>query len=138
METSASEVALRFVDAINAHDVERLSHLMTPDHDGGDETHRGAERMRVAWERYLFWFPDYRVEIRRTLEEESTVALFGSARGTYVPDGIRREDARWEISAAWEAEIEHGKVAVWHVYADVDPVRRIMERFSPGEGVTGD
>ncbi len=130
MITRPIDAALLFVSAINDHDVEALVSLMTTDHlfaDSRGTAVRGRERMREAWQVYFTLFPDYEIQIRRVIVSGEAVALFGSARGTYGPDGVVRDETSWEIPAAWEAEIREGHVAVWRVYADTDVVRRIME-----------
>jgi hypothetical protein len=36
----------------------------------------------------------------------------------------------WKTPAAWRAVIKEGKVAVWQVYADNEPIRAIMRKYS--------
>lgn len=122
-------VALAFVAAVNDHDIDRLVSLMTSDHlfvDSGGAVVRGKEQMQRAWEAYLGFFPDYTIDARRVVQSGDVVGLFGHARGTVTRDGVARENASWEIPAAWEAEIREGRVAVWRVFADNGPVRSIM------------
>jgi hypothetical protein len=57
--------------------------------------------------------------------------MLGVARGTYSPDGQLRAENRWETPAAWRALVEYGPaedglVAEWRVYADNEPMRRLM------------
>lgn len=123
------DAALLFVSAVNHHDVDALASLMTADHvfENSEGTAvRGREKMREAWQRYFAMFPDYAIKIRRVFESGPSVALFGSARGTWRPDGVVRSEASWEIPAAWEAEIRGGRVAVWRVYADSAAIHRIL------------
>jgi hypothetical protein len=49
--------------------------------------------------------------------------------GTYTPDGVLREEARWSTPAAWLAVVERGLVAEWRVYADNEPIRRRMTQL---------
>jgi SnoaL-like domain len=133
-ETAVIEVALAFVAQINAHDVDGIVGLMTPDHvfiDGLGSTFRGAETMRGGWKAYLGWFPDYAVEVREQFSRENAVALFGKARGTYAMNGTLRRENFWEIPAAWRALISNGRVAEWQVYCDNDPARKIMAANQP-------
>lgn len=135
----AVEVVKAFVRAINRHDVERLASLMTEDHvflDGvGGEVH-GREAMREAWERYFELFPDYELEIEDALRRDEVVGLFGVARGTYAGDGESRPENRWEVPAAWRAATRGRRVARWSVFADNEPVRRLVEGGSLGEEAT--
>ena len=41
-----------------------------------------------------------------------------------------RPENRWEIPAAWQANIRGERVAVWRVFADLEPVRRILGGIS--------
>lgn len=129
MNKSAGDVALAFVDRINHHDVGGLVALMTDDHhfvDGLGQEVRGSERMRDGWSGYFGWFPDYRIRIDDELNDGNTVALFGSAQGTYAPGGDARVGGHWEIPAAWKAVVRDGCIAEWRVYADNEPVWKIM------------
>jgi ketosteroid isomerase-like protein len=128
-QATSVDVALAFVAKINAHDVDGLVALMTPDHvfiDGLGNAVRGSEKMRAGWRAYLQWFPDYAVEITEQLTRRDVVALFGKARGTYAVDGKLPRANFWEIPAAWRAVIRNGQVAEWQVYCDNDPARKIM------------
>ena len=133
-DTSPVEVALAFVAKINAHDVDGLVALMTPDHvfiDALGATTRGAEPMRAGWKTYLAWFPDYAIEVTEQFSHGDAVALFGKARGTYAVNGKLPRENFWEIPAAWRACIRNGRVAEWQVYCDNDPARKTMAANRP-------
>lgn len=118
-----------FVAAINAHDVERLAESMTPDHvfvDSLGREVRGREAMRVAWGRYFELFPDYEVRVDETLSRGASVGLFGVARGTCAGEGAIGGENGWTTPAAWKAVVRDGRVAEWRVFADNEPVRRIL------------
>ena len=128
-ERKPADVVLSFVEKINAHEVEELCGLMAEDHvfvDSQGKVVRGRESMRQAWRGYFAWFPDYKICVTETLQEGNTVALFGSASGTYCVNGRLLPENRWEIPAAWRAVVRDGLVAQWQVYADNAPVLRIM------------
>ncbi len=123
------DVAMAFVTKINEHDVEGLVALMTPDHvfvDALNTTFRGADQMRPGWKAYFAMFPDYAIEVRDELDRSNVVAMFGTARGTFVVDGKLSRENFWEIPAAWKAVVKDGLVAEWRVYCDNDPARKIM------------
>jgi len=131
MNDNAEAIAQRWVDRINAHDVERLLELMTPDHvfiDSLGQVVRGPEALRTAWRTYFDGMPDYAIEIESAIVSGDVVGLFGRARGTYAPDGRLRDENRWEVSATWRAVIRDGRVAQWQVYADNKPVYDILAR----------
>ncbi len=130
---SAAEVALRFVDRINAHDIEGLAALLTLDHrfvDSLGAESRGRGTLRSGWQQYFRMVPDYRVEVERTFAEGRDVVLIGVARGTYTTDGTLRAEHRWTTPAAWRARVADELVAEWQVYADNEPMRRCMARAS--------
>jgi len=126
---SAADVALEFVDRINRHDVVGLVALMTEDHrfvDGLGQEMTGREQMEKGWLGYFAWFPDYSVKVDDALSRGSVVALFGTAQGTYAAKGNLLAEARWQIPAAWKAVVRDGRVSEWRVYADNEPVWKVM------------
>jgi uncharacterized protein (TIGR02246 family) len=129
MEKSAAEVALAFVEQVNRHDAGALATLMTPDHrfvDGLGQEVRGRAEMEQGWRGYFAWFPDYSIQVHDTLSNRNVVALFGTAQGTYAPTGSLRPEAHWEIPAAWKAVVRNQRIAEWRVYADNEPVWKVM------------
>ena len=119
----------RFVDAINGHDVARILTKVTEDHvlvDPMGMQVQGASDLRIAWRAYFELFPDYRIEVSNLLQLGDTVGIFGTARGTYAVDGKLSTRHRWQIPAAWRAVVRRDGVAVWQVFADNEPVRKIM------------
>jgi ketosteroid isomerase-like protein len=132
---NAADVAMAFVAKINAHDVDGLVALMTPDHlfvDALDHSFRGAEQMRQGWKFYFGMFPDYAIEVTEELSRGNDVAMFGRARGTFALNGKLARENSWEIPAAWKAVVKEGQVAEWRVYCDNDPARKIMAVNAPG------
>jgi ketosteroid isomerase-like protein len=128
------QIARRFVERIIAHDVERLLGLMTSDHvliDSLGQSIRGKEALRTAWRTYFDWMPDYSIEIESVVACGDAVALFGRACGTYDPDGCLRDENRWEVFAAWRAQIRDHRVAEWRVYADNKRVYDILSARPP-------
>ncbi|MFZ3218310.1 MAG: nuclear transport factor 2 family protein [Candidatus Acidiferrales bacterium] len=124
-----TDVAMAFVAKINAHDVDGLVALMTPDHvfvDALGATFRGAEQMRQGWRGYFSLFPDYAIEVTDEFHGGEVVALFGKARGTFAVNGELARENFWEIPAAWRAVAKDERVAEWRVYCDNDPARKIM------------
>jgi SnoaL-like protein len=97
------------------------------------------ETMREAWKLYFQMVPDYQVQIEETYADGSAVVMLGVAGGTYspaferiqetgipMPDGTSKLAKRWQTPAAVRARIDNGKVAEWRVYADNEPIRKLM------------
>lgn len=119
----------QFIEYINRQDVEGLCRLMTADHlfvDSAGTEIRGRENMREGWRAYFGMVPDYRITVSEHLQSADIVALFGRAGGTYSPDGRMLGQNRWETPAAWKAVVRDGLIAEWRVYADNEPMQRLM------------
>jgi ketosteroid isomerase-like protein len=127
-------IVLSFLDKINAHDVAGICALITPDHtfvDGLGNKASGIENLRKGWASYFSWFPDYSVSHEEVLGSGQIVLVTGSARGTYAVAGKLPKENHWEVPAAWKAVVRNGQIAAWHVYADNQPVRKIMGQSNP-------
>jgi ketosteroid isomerase-like protein len=128
------ETVLAFLEAINSSNVDKLCALMSEDHvfvDGLGNRVEGKEAMRKGWTGYLKWFPDYRVSHDEIFANGEIVAAFGSAEGTYAKNGKLPKENHWRVPAAWKAVVRNGLLAEWHVYADNQPVRKIMSMPNP-------
>jgi ketosteroid isomerase-like protein len=129
MRESAETAARAFVDAINRQDLETLCALMTPGHrfiDPLGQVMEGRERMRAAWKGYFGMVPDYTLAIEEVHGDGVVVVMLGDAGGTYAPGGKMLPENRWKTPVALRARVEDGKVAEWRVYADNEPMRRLM------------
>lgn len=121
-------VVLDFMERINSGSVDALCAAMTEDHvfvDGLGARFAGREAMRTGWRAYYKMVPDYKVSHEEILAQGETVAVFGTARGTYAPDGKLKKENFWEVPAAWKAIVRNGLVAHWQVFADNQPVRKL-------------
>jgi len=94
--------------------------------DGLGQIVRGREKMENGWLGYFAWFPDYSMRVDDALSNGEVVALFGTAQGTYSVKGSLAPENHWEIPAAWKAVVQGGRVSEWRVYADNEPVWKIM------------
>jgi limonene-1,2-epoxide hydrolase len=123
------EVVTAFVACINAHDPAALVAPMTDDHvfiDALDNRLQGRDVMLDAWRQYFGMVPDYWMRIEALLTADRTVAAFGRAGGTYSPKLPIDPSKRWEIPAAWRANVQDDRIALWRVYADNLPIRKLM------------
>jgi hypothetical protein len=129
---SPCEIVSVFVDRINAHDVDGICALMEENHviDGLGCSVTGREAMRNAWQAYFAMVPDYWIRIERLLQQETVVAAFGKAGGTFADNGRLDAANRWEVPAAWQAIVGDSGVAVWQVFMDNEPIRQIMARLA--------
>ncbi len=121
VEKRCLDAVMAFADKINMHDVEGLCGLMPEDHvfvDSLGSLIRGRAEMHRAWKGYFKLFPDYKISFETIIEKDNIVALFGSASGTYAPEGQLHEENKWEVPAAWKVVVKNQLVAEWRVYAD--------------------
>ena len=123
------EVAMEFINRINAGDVDAICELMTTEHifqDALGERFIGREKMREGWRRYFETVADYKIRAEEFFQTGDRLAIFGSASGVYAGNGGASGDKFWEVPAAWRAVIRDGLVAEWRVYADNQPLRKLM------------
>ena len=129
MKETAECMARAFVAAINRQDVEGLAALMTAEHrfvDSLGNVVEGRETMRGAWVGYFRMVPDYSLAVEEVFGDGAVVVMVGVAGGTYAPDGVLKAENRWATPAVVRALVEGGLVAEWRVYADNEPMRRLM------------
>ena len=160
------QVVLQFEQFINARNPKTISAAMTADAvfvDSLGNRVEGTAKLQAAWEGYFKMVPDYSISHSEVFADGNTVALFGSAQGTFVPardSGKKSEaDSRaeladqsarsltpadnsvaewskatekkenfWKTPAAWRAVVKEGKIAVWQVFADNEPIRAVMRK----------
>ncbi|MGB7124507.1 MAG: nuclear transport factor 2 family protein [Thermoplasmata archaeon] len=128
-DSDTVRTALKFVNEINRHDVDRLVALLSDDHlfvDGLGQEVRGRERLREAWRTYFEWFPDYHLGVKEWFQNGRVVGMFGTASGTYAVAGELPVRNRWRTPAAWRAVVREHQLSHWQVYADNEPVWKIM------------
>jgi len=109
-----------FVDAINEHNVDKISSHLTEDHKFVDSQGNeviGKEHMKTGWIGCFQWFPDYKIEITDIFFNGDTIALFGFASGTFQDRNDRKENY-WRLPASWKAILKNGKINLWQVYTD--------------------
>jgi limonene-1,2-epoxide hydrolase len=128
---TSQEIAVveAFIAAINRRAPSEISDLMTEDHtfvDSGGRSLSGRENMTAGWEEYFRMFPDYKIQVQSILGDNTLVAVFGSASGTYNGKRGLVPENRIEMPAAWRAVVENGKVELWQVYADWTEGSRII------------
>jgi ketosteroid isomerase-like protein len=124
-------IAIRFVKAINDHNVDEIINLMSEDHifiDALDNKSVGKKGMKDGWKGYYELFPDYQIEISDITENVSTIGLFGYASGTYKNLTNKLDSNFWRIPASWKAIVENNKIKHWQVYCDYSSLFKIIEK----------
>lgn len=133
--SSPIALVLQFEQAINSRAPEAICSLMTADGEFIDSLGnriQGTEKLRAAWAGYFKMVHDYSISHSEIFAQGDIVAMFGSAQGTFSKDGQLRKEDFWETPAAWRAVVKDGKIALWQVFADNEPIRAIMRKSSTG------
>jgi ketosteroid isomerase-like protein len=123
------QVLIKFIEAINNHDVEGILKIITKDHifiDSLGQSMQGAGAMKIAWVKYFDIVPDYEITIHEVFEKENIMVIVGKAKGTYAESGKVVGANKWETTAAWRAVISTERIAQWQVFADNEPIRRVI------------
>ncbi len=130
MLSESVEIVIRFITAINSHNIDSISEMMSDDHkftDSLGSVYRGKELMTQGWTDYLHMFPDYKIDIDEIYNDGDKIMFTGKASGTYHADKTTREN-HWDITAAWRALVIDDKIKEWQVFGDNKPVYEIVER----------
>jgi len=124
-------VVLKFEQRINSHEAEAVCSLLTADSvliDSMGNRIEDASKMRAAWDGYFKMVPDYTISHSEIFAIGNTVAVFGFAQGTFSKDGSIRKENFWKTPAAWRVVVKDGKIALWQIFADNEPIRAIMRK----------
>ena len=124
------ELALKFIEHINSQNLDELCGLMSENHrfvDALGAIVQGREQMRQGWAGYFSVVPDYRILCEEMIEQGNVVAAFGTAGGTYCPNGKLKVENEWQVPAAWRIEVKDNLILEWRVYADNEAMRRLMK-----------
>jgi len=128
---NAIETVLKFEQLINSRSADGICSLLTQDSifiDSLGNRMEGLARLRSAWEGYFKMVPDYTISHDEIFAGGDTVAMFGMAQGIFSKDGQIKKENFWKTHASWRAVVQNGKIALWQVYADNEPIREIMRR----------
>lgn len=124
-------IAQAFVEAINRRSPDEIAALMTEDHTFVDSLGNrvtGRDRMKPGWQGYFSMVPDYTITVTESFSDGPIVVMLGSAQGTYATGGVLKPENRWQTPAAWRAVVRESSIAEWQVYADNEPIRRIISK----------
>lgn len=129
---SPVDVVLKFEQLVNSRNPDAVCGLVTEDSAFVDSLGNqmvGMENLRKAWTFYFKMVPDYAISHSEIFSNSNEVAMFGSAQGTFSKDGQIKKEDFWKTPAAWRAVVKDGKIALWQVFADNEPIRAIMRRY---------
>jgi ketosteroid isomerase-like protein len=132
--TKALDVVMEFIKRINAGDADALSEVMTEDHvfqDALGKRFVGREKMTEGWKQYFKLVAGYRIRADEFFQTDQTFAVFGSASGMCAHNRSAGTENFWEVPAAWRAVVRGNSIAEWHVYADNEPLRKLMGDGAP-------
>jgi ketosteroid isomerase-like protein len=130
---SNKDIAIKFVEAINNHNVDEIVDLMSDDHvfiDAYGDKYTGKKGMKEGWQGYYQLFPDYKVEISDVIAADSLIGLFGYASGTYKNIKDETNSNFWRTPASWKAVVENKKIKHWQVYCDYLKLSKIIDKNS--------
>jgi len=132
--TEALDVVMEFIKCINAGDPIALGKVMTEDHvfqDALGGRFVGRDKMIEGWKQYFKFVAAYRIRADEFFQTDQTFAIFGSASGNYAGNGNPGKENFWEVPAAWRAVVRGKRIAEWRVYADNQPLRKLMGDSRP-------
>jgi len=126
------KIVLDFIESINNANTDKLYDLMSNDHvfiDSRGNSIVGNDNMKNAWIGYLDLFPDYKIEITDTLQNDSIIVLLGYASGTYKTKNKNvGNNNYWKVPASWKAIVVDKRIKLWQVYADNSVAIEIMNK----------
>jgi hypothetical protein len=128
------EVAMEYIKRINSGNVDAICELLTESHvfqDPLGKRFMGRETMRFGWRSYFTTVSDYQIHADEFFQTGDRLAIFGTASGSYSKNGEKSAGNFWEVPAAWRAVIRDGLIAEWRVYADNQPLRKLMGERVP-------
>jgi ketosteroid isomerase-like protein len=131
MDSDPIDVVLDFERRINSRSPGAIVRSLTPDSEFVDSLGsriEGLEKLRSAWEGYFKMVPDYTISHDEIFRQGNTVVMLGCAQGTFSSDGEMRKENYWTTPAAWRVVVKEGKIALWQVFADNEPIRAILRK----------
>ncbi|MEO8514753.1 MAG: Type 1 glutamine amidotransferase-like domain-containing protein [Ignavibacteria bacterium] len=131
-QIDSTEIVKKYISHINEHDIPGLLEMTSQDAvfiDSMGINTEGKSEMSNAWNTLLTFFPDYTIIVKDIISTNGMVAVFGTAKGTLSTDGKILAENKFEIPASWTAVIKDGMISKWRVYADNQPVRKLIEKY---------
>lgn len=116
------EAVLSFIEAINAHDVDRIVSLCSGHHQFVDAhgTVVLVDQLRAAWIGYFHFMPHYGIAVETILCDGDVAAVFGFAWGSLNAKDPGEQS--WRRPCAWKARVENDLIKLWQIYVDTKAV----------------
>lgn len=127
------DVVKEYIKRINEHNLTGMLEITADDAafvDSMGINTTGKIDMQKAWDLFLTFFPDYTIQVKDIISKNGMVAVFGTAKGTVATGGRILDENKFEIPASWTATVKQGKISKWRVYADNEPVRKLLEKYT--------
>lgn len=127
------DVVKEYIKRINEHNLTGMLEITADDAafvDSMGINTTGKTDMQKAWDLFLTFFPDYTIQVKDIISKNGMVAVFGTAKGTVATGGRILDENKFEIPASWTATVREGKISKWRVYADNEPVRKLLEKYT--------
>ena len=110
------KVIEEFIAAINEQNLPQIIEKMAEDFQFIDTygDREGKEAMKLGWQGYFEWFPDYRIEIDDYAVNERFTMIIGKASGSC----LGKPENHWAFPAAWKVETKGQQIKTWQVFCD--------------------
>ena len=135
------EIAMDFIQRINAGDINALCEAMTENHifqDALGKRFMGRETMRQGWTNYLKMVADYQVHADEFFVTDERVAIFGTASGRYVGPHIAGAKAGSGVPAlSWAFENASPKLSPTPMTSPVERISGPRIMSVPGNLLKG-
>ena len=110
------DTVMKFVEAINRQNMSLIIEMMSEDFKFidtyGDEENK--EKMKVGWQGYFEWFPDYHIEVDDYAENDDFSVIIGKASASYLGN----KEKYWEFPACWKVITSGTQIQTWQVFCD--------------------
>lgn len=117
-QPSPRSIVLRFVECVNAGDIDSVDSLTSDDVVFTDIQGR-VHQEHGFMEGYLLECPTYRTHVRHALQGGNGVAIVGNTTGSHVPSEIEKHE-----TLVWTAEVDSGLITKWRIYSSEDYANR--------------
>ena len=80
------DIVVKFVEAINNQNLSLIIGMMSEDFYFIDTygNKENKEQMKIGWQGYFNWFPDYLIEIYDYIESDKFSIIIGKASASYL------------------------------------------------------
>jgi steroid delta-isomerase-like uncharacterized protein len=130
-------VMLRWFDAVNAHDLDRLAAFLADGFvwDAGSGLGLGVQATTAAWRALFSAFPDLRLEPEQVLVQGDTVVARWRMSGTHLADfaltgregplrPIAATNRRIDLPGCSVSEVTNGRIVRCWMYRDIATLLR--------------